>query len=592
MSQLTVEFSVVIFLLSCTGRQFEPLKPEAHLYRISGTVVASDGRPASRAIVIITNLPKVDEIALARTDSTGRFVLETSEATVSLAVATRREWAFVPNVMIGKQDLPVHLSNQCSVFRGQVELDDPLSVAIDILRIGGFDTQVRGLFGVDVAADYSFEACLPAGEYYITLPSGFAERTILTMVPPIGRLDVRAVTEKYATTLPTSPLDIAGAPQTTMVANLQHAVRILGLGESNHGSAEYTDERIDLSIALARQHRFSLIMIEAGYGEVLPLDDYIKGANIAVVEAIEGLGVWMWRTKSFLAAIEKLRVYNVGIPASDQISIMGIDIQRTKGAVAELMRHKNVLSPSDLNALQQLEDERGKKWLNFAPDDKTATRRRLEQFAATRDRDGPGSRTNRIALAARSILLRLDLLEQHGFWNSERARDKHMAQMAQEGLSLDPRLRATLWAHVGHLSREFVVGAATMGEHLAAWLGHGYQVWALLGVEGAIRARSTKHNGEIVDHILPVPPAYTVEAVLSRGADEAKLDISYWDLRHKRAHASDWLRGLRWLRGIGAVFPDQRPPLDLYDLTSLDGIVLFRHVSPTVPLVKSLPGSS
>jgi erythromycin esterase-like protein len=586
MSQVLALLPLSVFFFTCCGHQVTSSNPGAHLRRISGTVSTSDGRPAPRAIVIITSLPNIDEIAFARTDPLGKFVLETSEVNVSLAVATGGGWAFVPDVKAGNENLSIQLSNQCSQLRGQVDLDDPLPVSIDVLRIGGFEAQVLGLFGVQVAADYSFEVCLPPGEYYINLPSGFTQRTILTMVPSVGRLRVHAATQKYATTPPAFPLEISGELQSTAIAKLQRSVRILGLGESNHGTAEYTDERVELSIALARQYEFLVVMIEAGYGEVLPLDDYIRGANIAVVDAIEGLGVWMWRTKSFLAAVEKLKAYNATVSASDQIRIMGIDVQRTKGAVAELIRYQNQLSTLELNALQQLEEERGKKWLSFAPEVKAAMRQRLELLAAARDGNGPGSPANRAALAARSILLRLELLEQHGFWNQERARDKGMAQMAREALALDPRLRATLWAHVGHLAREFVVGAPTMGQHLAAWLGDGYKVWALLGLEGAIRARSPKHKGEVIDHILPMPPVYTLEAVLSR-AGGYKLDISYWDLRHQRARGSGWLRGLRWLRGIGAVFPDHREPLGLYDLTSLDGVVLFRHVSPTVPLVKS-----
>jgi hypothetical protein len=483
MNQLKTLILLNALLCSCSGQQLSPSSPGLHSHRISGTVYGSDGRPASRAIVIITKPPQVDEMAVIRADSLGRFVLETSEAHVSLAAATAREWAFVPDVRPGGEEMRVQLSNQCAVFRGKVELDDPSPVTFDTLRIGGFDAQVRGLFGVEVALDFSFEACLPPGEYYISLPANFAERIILTMVPPINGLKVRAVTQKYATAPPNSPLDIVAKTQATIVDGLPDIVRILGLGESNHGTAEYTDERVELSLALARERGFSLIMLEAGYGEVLPVDDYIKGAHIDIVDVIEDLGVWMWRTQSFLAALEKLRAYNLTVPASDQIGIMGIDIQRTKGAVTELIRHKNFLAASDLNILKQLGEDRGRKWLSFASDVKANTRQKLELLAAARDHNGPGSPANRTALAARSILLRLDLLEQHGFWNLERARDKGLAQMAQEALSLDPRLRATLWAHLGHVSREFVVGAATMGQHLATWLGDGYQVWALLGVE-------------------------------------------------------------------------------------------------------------
>jgi erythromycin esterase len=572
-------------LLSCAAPQRRSPSPSPSRHRISGVVVSDDGHAASDAIVIASDPETADEIAVAHADPAGRFSLESSAAKFSLAAATKHGWAFVPDAGTRRTDLRVQLNRNCVSLRGQVELDDPRPwPKLGVVEIGGFSPNVLGLFGAEVADDFSFEACLPPGEYYIVLPPSFAERTVLTMVPPVAPLKVRAATRAHARAAPSGSLGIGDESQAEMVANLQGSVRVLGLGESNHGTSDYMTERVDLAIALARQHQFSIIMIEAAYGEALALDRYIKGADTPIHDAIGDLGYWMWNTKDFLAALDKLRAYNAEVSAAARITILGIDIQSTEGALAELTRDRSdSLSDPAMQTLQRLADQKGKAWLAFTAEDKALTRTTLEQLAASRDAGGIESPRNRRALAARALLLRLELLEQEGFWNQRRSRDLGMARMVSEVLSLDGRLRGSLWVHLAHLSREDVVGATTMGGHLAAALGDGYQVWALLGFEGAARARSLLRNGAVVDHILSPAPEYSVEAVLSR-SETRGLAVGYWDLHRNGSGENPWLHGLHWLREIGAHVLQNRGPFDLHDLSALDGIVLFRHISPSVPL--------
>jgi erythromycin esterase-like protein len=208
----------------------------------------------------------------------------------------------------------------------------------------------------------------------------------------------------------------------------------------------------------------------------------------------------------------------------------------------------------------------------------------LARVAATRDAKGLGSTTNRQALAARSILLRLEWLDQDDYWNRSRTRDAGMARMASEVLSVVPQTKGTLWGHISHLSREFAVGAPTMGTHLGGSLGDAYQVWALLAFEGAARARSSKRGGEVVAHVLPPPPDYLLEAVLWRSGRAHDLAVSYWSLSQGKSSRDTWLRGLRLIRDFGGRFPEHREPFELYDLASLDGFVLFKRVNPTAPL--------
>jgi erythromycin esterase len=572
--------------VSCTKPSTHSLQTTSKSHKVSGAILDSAGNPAPRATVVITN-SSADEIASTETDGLGRFSLDVTETKFSLASATNREWIYIPDLGDKRTDLRVKLRTDCISFRGNIELDDPLPhPGIKSIRIGGFDKDVYGLFPISVAMDLSFEACLPPKEYYITFLDNIANRTVLTKVPPAtGVLKVHAATRKHVTTVPARPLDIGARNRSEVVAHLSKSIRVIGLGESNHGTAEFYEERTDLAIELARRHRYLLIMLEAGYGEALLMDDYIKGADVAIEDALKATGYWMWRSKEVIAALDKLRSYNLGVPASDQISIAGIDVQTTKGALAELARQRSGdVSESELAILSRLQEQDGKKWAELSAEDKGLVRSILARVAATRDAKGLGSMTNRKALAARAILLRLEWLDQGDYWNRSRTRDAGMARMASEVLSVVPHSKGTLWGHISHLSREFAVGAPTMGTHLGVSLGDAYQVWALLAFEGAARARSSKRGGEVVAHVLPPPPDYLLEAVLWHSGRASDLAVSYWSLPQGKTSRDNWLRGLRLIRDFGGRFPEHREPFELYDLASLDGFVLFKRVNPTTAL--------
>jgi erythromycin esterase len=219
---------------------------------------------------------------------------------------------------------------------------------------------------------------------------------------------------------------------------LQDSIRLLGLGESNHGSHEFTRERAQLAIALARQKSFTLVLIEAGYGEALALDAYIKGADISLDAALGRLGYWMWNTTTFRDALGEIRSYNQTAPLERKITICGVDVQRTEGVLDDLSTSDVRPSNHDRELLERLRDRQGARWMEFSPEDRSSVRRLLTEIAAARDSGKLDSIKNRHALSARALLLSLDLLEQQGFWNQSRVRDKAMADLTQEILEVDP----------------------------------------------------------------------------------------------------------------------------------------------------------
>lgn len=553
--------------------------------RLSGVVRLANGSPAADGIVIVTDPKTTNEIATTRVSSQGHFVLEAPVPQVALTVTTVNGSAFLPKVEVGPVELEVRLDHACTPLRGEIEVDGPLPQRLDLLRIGRLGKDVGDTYGASIDTERRFEACLPPAEYFVSLPPEFVERTILTMVPAPKPLHVHTVTRKYAETPPSEPLSLAPVSQAVFVAGLPSSVRVLGLAESNHGSQEFTQERALLSIELARQWKFTVVMVEAGYGEVLPLDAYVHGAAVDVDATIGRLGYWIWNTKNFRKALEALRDHNRAATPDRQVSIVGIDMQSTSGALDDLLAAAAGLSPQDSSLLSRLRDRKGAAWRDFTQDERRSTHQVLEKLAGALGTGGLASEANRHALSARSLLLRLNYLESPGFWNETRARDRGMAQMVEGVLATDPGLRATLWAHLGHLAREYVVGAPTLGEHLAASLGDHYRVYAFLAYAGAARARDLKRELGVVPHSLAAAPAYTLEGALAQSSPGPLGEVTYWSFENAAARRAPWLRDLHWVRSFGATYPGDPKSFEIYDLRSLDGAVLFKTVTPSEPLV-------
>ena len=260
--------------------------------------------------------------------------------------------------------------------------------------------------------------------------------------------------------------------------------------------------------------------------------------------------------------------------------MIGFDVQTTTGALKQLQRQQTGLSPSETATLDKLAADRGKGWTTLGVDDRTALRAALRRIAAQHGPGGVGSKANRTALAAKSLLARFDMWETSNVSDLADTRDSAMARMVLDILAVEPRSRAALWAHLAHLAREYSVDAGTMGGHLARALGDSYRAYALLALEGSARAWDRKQEIGVIARPLQAVPAHSLEAVLARRS--AGASISYWTFARATGEFARWLKGMHALRTFGSAFMG---PLEIeyWNLRSFDGAILFQAVSPTEP---------
>lgn len=537
-------------------------------------VVSASGASEADAFVTISNKATGEREANLRTDRDGYFIWAgRDEVAVAITSARGDAWAYLPS-LAPQSPIDLQLHQDCAVISGTVVG----TAHPPFINLGRTGDQVGDSFGVAVAADGTFRACLPAGAYVLDLAAEWRGEPLFVRVPAANLIlpvEPRAVFERAAGTLE----GLTGETAEQFVAALPEATRVVALGESNHGSREFIDERTAVTLALVRARGARLVMMEAGFGEVLALDDYINGAAIDVAAAVIKLGYWVWDTRTFLGALDQLREANRTRSPADRIHLVGFDMQDTDGSI-ELLLAANAVAEPAISLFKRLLVKDGAAWKELSSHDRAIVTNELAAIAARRDGGGITSDANRRALAAHELSLRFHNLEATDNWEKLVGRDRGMAELALDVLSLSPSSRVVLWGHIAHFARSYTAGQPTMGEIVGRHFADAYQVFAMLAAGGSSRAWDLKHEIGVIPRELPVAPPYSLEAMLG---PHSIGPITYFQFATAKGPARAWLAGLHPFRQFGAVHPS--PELEQWpsELRALDGAVLFEQVHPTDP---------
>lgn len=580
-SRLGPALAAIGFGFACAAHPVAtPTRPTATTKpHFVGRVLREDGRPAAGAVIVVTDPIKGDVLSMVRATQDGTFATSLQRGIYGVTATDAEQSVYLPSADGKSRLVDVRLDANCHRFEGRIRTESrlPQGSVIQLRRVSNL---AGDIFGAALDEDGTFRACVPAAMYGIRPPDGFVTRNVYVEIPFARKFEYRTEPRQVTDRIPTDMSGITPDSLDAFVDTFPATTKVLGLGESNHGTREFYEERTALTKRLAESHGFRLLILEAGYGETLALDDYVNGANIDVERAVQELGYWIYDTKTFLQTLAEIRAYNAPLAANKRIHIMGIDVQNTTGVIKQLRQPGTGLSPSESASLEKFVADRGKAWTTLTPAERTVFRAALGRVAATPRNGGVSSKVNRTVLAAKSLLFRFDMWEATDVSELANTRDAAMARMVLDVLAGEPQARATLWAHLAHVAREYSVDAGTMGAHLAAALGDSYHVYALLALAGSARAWDRKQEVGVIASTLQAPPEYGLEAVLA--ARSAGAPITYWTFARATGEAVRWLKGMHALRTFGSAFMG---PLEIeyWNLRAFDGVILFQSVSPTVP---------
>ena len=124
--------------------------------------------------------------------------------------------------------------------------------------------------------------------------------------------------------------------------------KVIGVGESTHGTSEFTTLRNRFFKFLISDKQFDTFFLEADFGLCNKINEYVSGTSDSLASAIKGLKLWPWMTIEMKELIESIKYYNISRP-NKKISVIGCDMQFISDDLKELNIIINKYSKGNLN---------------------------------------------------------------------------------------------------------------------------------------------------------------------------------------------------------------------------------------------------
>ncbi|WP_183916913.1 protein-L-isoaspartate(D-aspartate) O-methyltransferase [Rhizobium lentis] len=123
--------------------------------------------------------------------------------------------------------------------------------------------------------------------------------------------------------------------------------RIVLLGESSHGTAEFYETRAAISRHLIAHHGFNLIAVEADWPDAAAIDRWINGQRLKDGQPFSRFPRWMWRNLEFSRFIGWIKEENERRKAlhGDPVRFYGLDLYNMSGSIRSVLDYLENVSP-------------------------------------------------------------------------------------------------------------------------------------------------------------------------------------------------------------------------------------------------------
>ena len=115
-------------------------------------------------------------------------------------------------------------------------------------------------------------------------------------------------------------------------------VRIVGLGESTHGTREFFQLKHRVTRFLVEQMGYMAFTIEAGVLPCMNIDEYAFMGKGDRAKALASQGYWTWDTEEVTDLIEWMRQHNLNCRRGEECRFIGYDIKPIPEACAAIRR--------------------------------------------------------------------------------------------------------------------------------------------------------------------------------------------------------------------------------------------------------------
>ncbi|MFJ7590933.1 erythromycin esterase family protein [Streptomyces sp. NPDC097617] len=332
--------------------------------------------------------------------------------------------------------------------------------------------------------------------------------------------------------------------------------RIVGLGESTHGTGEFFRLKHRIVEFLVREEGFTTLAMEASQSAARALDAYIRYGTGNPERLVSRLGFWTWRTREMVDLVEWLRAHNRDLPVERRTRFVGTDPQRCTDSVEAVTAFLRRTAPDQAEHVRAMDVLAQARPASLPDPDKALMRRAQEIAHLVADRgqqSNPDDDADEALEHARILVRAADLVTRPldasaGEDGVYAARDRYMAEAVAQLVDDNPEARVMVWAHNGHIAKStYAEQVPALGSRLRDRYGDAYYALALLFGKGSFLARrGDDFQGPPVRHRIGTG----LRSLEARLADAVSGDY-YADLRAavSPAGAAPWLHAPHAQRG-------------------------------------------
>ncbi len=375
--------------------------------------------------------------------------------------------------------------------------------------------------------------------------------------------------------------------------------RIVGLGESTHGTREFFQLKDRITRFLVQKMGYRVFTIEAGMLPCMNINDYIIKGKGDRAEALASQSYWTWDTEEVTEMIKWMRTYNLNCERGEECQFFGYDIK----PIEEACRTLRYVTKNVSNEIYKRTDI----ILKEIEDIPLADRTNYGEILSDKDTlwllgwltgheleicEKVGQPMYELAIiSCRMIYQYLDgMLTSYHRTGEMGKRDQYMAENINYLISRMPRdTKIIVWAHNAHISVD--ESWKNLGWWLRHWYGDLYYTFGLTYTRGTFQARYYK-NDEI-GPLSEFDAGEPLEDFWEYDLQQIRKGNYFMDLREIKAKgdsAREWACSqIKRIRAIGSGFnPDNPFPDDcIYDSYVLgdmyDGIFHIEKTSRARP---------
>lgn len=578
---------------------------------IEGQVVSGDNEPVAGALISASGwfhpqIPGAGHEIFS--DAQGHFLFERLPpgrygvtATSASGTAAYGGAVVVPPPTGSSNSVVLRLTGPGEIFQGTVLDDLGLPVAGARVLAAALSENDLETYVAHTDGQGRYLLALPSDQRYMLAadagPRPRASRQVgpasesvdfrLDPLPAPRPSDERIQTwlQERATPLTDQPeLDAAGAAAVSAIVG---DAQLVALGESTHGSGEFTDWRLRVFQSLVRDRGFRVYAAEVPWAEALAVNDYVVQGTGSAREALAALLTWTVDTEETLRVVEWMRAYNADSSHHEKLRFCGFDVL-TPRAVALLLAYlrevdglaASTFAPA-LAPFATVTSE--KSYASLPTRDQDALKRQLGAVVAHLDanRARYSARTDDTTWARARQCARL-IQQATASYTDYQARDQFMFENIQWLVKHSPAgTKFLLAAHNSHIAAE-QHDVQYMGRLLREHWGQRYVAIGTSFREGALQALDWTGGDPNSRRMFEVgsAPAGTLDHDLSL----ARLPRLLIDLRRAPAPIAAWLQSAQRMRSIGAGF-SRDDDFELFTPSrAFDAILYLERVTAAHPL--------